>query len=189
MKKQAQPQKSAPPPEEAGQSAQQAESNLHLDNIAQAFAAGDYAKAVLRASEALNAEPDDPVLPFVYAQSLFANQQYSEAAGVLREALRKVDIEKNGVYYSAGFYPDQAVLTEQIKKLTEAVKADSYNADLQLLLGYQFLGVGRYDEVLKALQTAEPDYVNKEAAGILMQVLEKARPASPKEAPKTAPKY
>ncbi|MHC4501209.1 MAG: tetratricopeptide repeat protein, partial [Planctomycetota bacterium] len=122
-----------------------------------------------------NAEPDDPLLPFVYSQSLFADQRYSKAASVLREALRKVDIDEQGVFYSHGFYTDQAVLTEQIEKLSKAVETDYSNADLNLVLGYQLLGTGTYDRALRALRQAQRDYVNKEAATALIEVLEKAR--------------
>ena len=62
--------------------------------------------------------------------------------------------------------------------LSEAVRADSDNAGLQLVLGYQLLGVGKYDQALEALKVARKDYVNKEAAEVLMQVLEKARQQS-----------
>ncbi|MHC4060339.1 MAG: tetratricopeptide repeat protein, partial [Planctomycetota bacterium] len=147
----------------------------HLKDIADAFAAGRYAKAARLSREALNAEPDDPLLPFVYSQTLFAEQRYGKAAGVLREAVRKVDIDEQGVFYAHGFYADHTVLTEQIEKLSKAVEADYSNADLNLVLGYQLLGTGAYDRALQALRQAQRDYVNKEAATVLVEVLEKAR--------------
>ena len=157
--------------------------NRHLENVAEAFAAGDYAKAVLRASKAVDAEPDNAVLFFVYSQSLFAAAEYDEAASILREALRKVDVQEQGVFYSMGFYPDEDVLAEQIDRLGKAVEAEPYRANLQLLLGYELLGVGRYDEALEALQKAEQNYVNKEAAVLLIAVLEEARQLESREAP------
>lgn len=157
--------------------------NRHLENVAEAFAAGDYAKAVLRASKAVDAEPDNAVLFFVYSQSLFATAEYDEAASILREALSKVDVQEQGVFYSMGFYPDEDVLAEQIDRLGKAVEAEPYRANLQLLLGYELLGVGRYDEALEALQKAEQNYVNKEAAVLLIAVLEEARQLESREAP------
>ncbi|MBW8040799.1 MAG: hypothetical protein FVQ85_12455 [Planctomycetes bacterium] len=150
----------------------------YLQDIANAFSNQDYDGAVHKATEALSAEPQNMVLPFVYSQALFARQQYSKAAGVLRKVMAKVDVEQQGVFYSLGFYPDKTVLNRQIEILTEAVSADSDNASLQLVLGYQLLGVGKYDQALEALKVARKDYVNKEAAEVLMQVLEKARQQS-----------
>ncbi|MHC4665969.1 MAG: tetratricopeptide repeat protein [Planctomycetota bacterium] len=162
-------------PDQPGKSTEYVKVDQHLKDIAEAFAAGRYDKAAERSTKALNAEPDDPLLPFVYSQSLFADQRYSKAASVLREALRKVDIDEQGVFYSHGFYTDQAVLTEQIEKLSKAVETDYSNADLNLVLGYQLLGTGTYDRALRALRQAQRDYVNKEAATALIEVLEKAR--------------
>lgn len=155
--------------------------NRHLENVAEAFVAGDYAKAVLRASRAVDAEPDNAVLFFVYSQSLFATAEYDEAASILRKALRKVDVQEQGVFYSMGFYPDEDILAEQIDRLGKAVEAEPYRANLQLLLGYELLGVGRYDEALEALQKAEQNYVNKKAAALLIGVLEEARQAEGRE--------
>jgi tetratricopeptide (TPR) repeat protein len=111
---------------------------------------------------------------FVYSQALFADQRYTQAAGALREAVRKVDVEKQGLFYSHGFYSDKDVLTEQIEKLSKAVEDDHSSADLNLVLGYQLLGTGEYDRALQALRRAQRDYVNNEAATVLIGVLEKA---------------
>ncbi|MHC4735309.1 MAG: hypothetical protein ACYTDW_12755, partial [Planctomycetota bacterium] len=152
--------------------------NRYLQDIANAFSNEDYDGAVRKATEGLRAESQNLVLPFVYSQALFAVKQYSNAAGVLRKVLTKVDVEEQGVFYSLGFYRDKTVLNRQIEMLSEAVSADSDNAGLQLVLGYQLLGVGKYDQALEALKVARQDYVNKEAAEVLIQVLEKARQQS-----------
>jgi hypothetical protein len=154
------------------------EVNRHLDYIADVFAVGEYAKAVLRAKRAVKAEPDSAVLRFVYSQTLFADEEYKRAAVVLRQALEKTDLEKEGVFFAIGFYPDESVLTEQIDTLIDAAQAESSRADLQLLLGYQLLGLSRFDEALEAFQKAKQDYVNRRAAAILIGVLEKTRKAS-----------
>jgi hypothetical protein len=171
------------PAEQGEEAVEYVEADQYLQDIADAFATRDYDKAARRASEGLSAEPDNPVLPFVHSQALFAGGNYSEAARVLREALRNVDVQNQGVFYSFGFYPDESALSKQIDRLTEAVGAVPSRADLQLLLGYQLLGVGRYDDALKALRVAERNHVNKEAAGIMIDVLEKARAAGPAPTP------
>jgi thioredoxin-like negative regulator of GroEL len=152
--------------------------NRYLQDIANAFSNEDYDGAVRRATEGLRIEPKNVVLPFVYSQALFARKQYSNAAGVLRKVLMKVDVEQQGVFYSLGFYRDKTVLDRQIEMLSEAVRADSDNAGFQLVLGYQLLGVGKYDQALEALKVARKDYVNKEAAEVLMQILKKTRQQS-----------
>jgi hypothetical protein len=162
--------------DEAARAVEYVKASRYLENVARAFAQGDYAKAAEHAREALRSEPENAVLPFVYGQSLFANGQYRESADVLREALRMVHIiDEQGVYYSVGFYPSEDLLTEQIDKLSDAAQAEPDRADLQLVLGYQLLGIGSFDEALDALQKAEYDYVNGQAAKMLIEVLVKSR--------------
>ena len=164
-----------PQPEPPDEQSQRVQLDEQLQDIADAFADCNYTEAARRAGEALNADPDNQVLPFLYSQSLFADQEYGAAASVLRQALTHVDVEEDGVYYSTGFYPDRERLEQQIQDLIETAKAEPSNADLQLVLGYQLLGVGRFEGALEALQTAERDYVNRRAATVLIDVLEKGR--------------
>ncbi|MHC4156572.1 MAG: tetratricopeptide repeat protein, partial [Planctomycetota bacterium] len=161
------------PPEQTQDAAEYVQPDPLMKEIADAFAARDYEKAARQANQALTYKPENAVLPFVYSQALFAGGKYSQAADVLREAVRNLDAEKE-VLYPLGFYPDQDVLNDQIATLSDAAAAQPSNADLQLLLGYQLLGVARYNEALGALHKAKADYVNKEAAGILIEILEKA---------------
>ncbi|MHC4913419.1 MAG: hypothetical protein ACYTE5_10560, partial [Planctomycetota bacterium] len=147
--------------------------NTYLDSVAEAFAAGDYVEASSRAFDAVQNEPDDAVLPFIYTQSLFAHSRYTRAAAVLRKALSNIDPETQEIYYPLGLYPDENLLTEQIETLANAVQAEPDNADLQILLGYQLLGADRLDQAGEALREAQNDYVNRDAAWILMEVLEK----------------
>ncbi|MHC4501390.1 MAG: hypothetical protein ACYS21_20055, partial [Planctomycetota bacterium] len=95
------------------------------------------------------------------------------------EAVRNLDPENRQVFYPLGCYPDEDLLNNQIAALSEAAAAEPSNADLQLLLGYQLLGVASYDDALDALQKAQAHYVNKEAAAIMIDILEKARSAPP----------
>jgi tetratricopeptide (TPR) repeat protein len=115
------------------------------------------------------------ILPFAYAQALFAGEKYSQAAEVLRLALEKVTPEKEGVFYPRGLYPDEDILFEQIDRLAEKADLYSYDADLQFLLGYQLLGIGQVDEAVEPLQRASLDLKNSTAAAILLDLLEKIR--------------
>jgi predicted Zn-dependent protease len=161
--------------------------NTYLDSVTEAFAAGDYAEASSRAFDAIKAEPDVAVLPFVYTQSLFAHGRYTRAAAVLREALSNIDPDTREIYYPHGLYPDENLLSEQIETLTNVVKAEPENADLQLLLGYQLLGADRLDQAREALQEAQNDYVNRDAAATLIEVLEKTPAQDSEYAPVQEP--
>ena len=115
------------------------------------------------------------VLPFAYSQALFANEQYAEAAEVLRTALAKVSPEKEGVFYPRGLYSDDEILFEQIEHLKQKAESYSFDADLQLLFGYQLLGIGEVDKAVEPLQQAGLDLGNAEAATILLNLIEKIR--------------
>ena len=173
------PDKTSPPQTQTEDAAEYVGIDPRLEDIADAFAARDYENAARQANQALTDEPENAVLPFVYSQALFADGKYSQAADVLREAVRNLDAEKQELFYPLGFYPDEDVLKDQISNLSEAAAAQPSNADLKLLLGYQLLGVGRYDDALDALQKAQADYVNREAAAIMTDILERARSTSP----------
>ncbi len=157
------------------QNEEQAKLNYYLEDIAVAFEVRHYQRAVVLTADAVKAEPDNRILPFVYTQALFANYQYGKAADVLRKALLTIEPDKQQVFYIDGLYSDRDVLTEQIKKLTTATEKEPQNADLQLLLGYQLLGEGRFSQAQRALQNARKDYVNKDAAGMLEKLFEKTR--------------
>ena len=172
------PKQTEQPAEQGEEAVEYVEFDRHSEDVADAFAARDYDKAAQRAEQALTDEPDNAVLPFVYAQALFAGGKYSQSADVLREAMSNLDTDKQEVFYPLGFYRDQAVLNDQIAGLAKAAAAKPSDAELQLLLGYQLFGVARYDEALEALQKAQPNYVNKEAATVLIDLLEKARATS-----------
>jgi thioredoxin-like negative regulator of GroEL len=173
------PDKTASPQTQTEDAGEYVEADPRLEDIADAFAARDYENAARQANQALTDEPENAVLPFVYSQALFADGKYSQAADVLREAVRNLDAEKQELFYPLGFYPDEDILNDQITGLREAAAAQPSNADLQLLLGYQLLGVARYDDALDALHEAQADYVNKEAAAVMIEILERARSTSP----------
>jgi len=153
----------------------------YFEEAVKAFEADDYGTAVEKFAEAMELAPDDMVLPFAYSQALLANEQYSEAAEVLRTTLAKVSPEKEGVFYPRGLYADEDILFEQIDRLSEKAELYSFDADLQLLLGYQLLGIGEIDNAIEPLQQASQDLENAAAAGILLDLLEKIRTESEAE--------
>ncbi len=156
--------------------------DTYFEEAVKAFEEGDYNTAAEKFAEAMELAPEDMVLPFAYAQALFANGQYSEAADALRSALDNVSPETEGVFYPRGLYAEDEVLLHQIDLLTKAAEIYTSDADLQLLLGYQLLGIGEIDEALELLQQAGLDLKNKDSAEVLLNLLEKIKTEKPENA-------
>jgi tetratricopeptide (TPR) repeat protein len=149
--------------------------DVYFEEAVKVFETGNYAKAVEKFARAMELAPDDMILPFAYGQALLANEQYSQAAEVLRAALAKVRPEKEGVFYPRGLYPDEDTLLGHIDRLAEKAELFAFDADLQLLLGYQLLGIGEVDKAVEPLMHASKDLVNADAAAVLLELLEKIK--------------
>jgi tetratricopeptide (TPR) repeat protein len=156
----------------------------YFDQAVKAFDTGNYTTATQKFHEAMLASPEDIVLPFACVQALFAGGDYPKAAEALRNAMTRISPEKEGVFYPRGLYSDDSVLQDQIKQLEQAVQQNPLNADLKLLLGYQLLGVNRFDEAGSQLQHAILDENNRQAATALLIVMEKLEKADTSNAPK-----
>ncbi len=154
--------------------------DIYFEEAVKAFEVAQYNTAALKFYKAVELAPNDMILPFAYSQSLMASQQYSKAAEVLRGALAKVSPEKEGVFFPRGLYPNEQSLLKQIDILTERAAQFSFDADLQLLLGYQLLGIGQHDRAVEPLMQANRDLENAQAAGVLIELLEKIKKAQPK---------
>lgn len=137
------------------------------------FEAGNYGAAARQFEEAMRLSPGDVILPFAYAQALFADGKYTESAELLRKALSTASPEKEGVFYPRGLYANDDVLFAQIEKLVDKVDEFGYDADMQLLLGYHLLGVGETGEAREPLERASEDLRNTESARVLLKVLDK----------------
>ncbi len=153
--------------------APQTVADTRFDEGVKSFEAGDYAGAAAKFNEARTLSPDDMILPFAYSQALFANGQYAQAAEVLRQALKNVTPEQEGVFFPRGLYANDDVLYGQIDKLLDKADQTEDNSDLQLLLGYQLLGVGETGYAREQLEQARQDPKNAAAAGVLLNVVEK----------------
>jgi len=153
------------------------QADRYFEEGVKTFEAGNYADAAAWFRNAFELAPDDIVLPFAYIQALFADGQYQKTAEVLREAMSKVLSQEQGVFYPRGLYPDENVLKKQIEQLGKAVRLNPFDSDIQLLLGYQLLGIGRFDEAVEPLKNAQKDYKNTQAATRLLDLLEKLKKA------------
>jgi len=89
--------------------------------------------------------------------------------------MTKVSPEEEGIFYPRGLYKKDEVLFDQIDKLSDSAAFFSMDGDLQLLLGYQLIGVGRLDEAAETLRSALKDLDSISAASTLLEVLEKVR--------------
>ena len=161
--------------------------DAYFEEAVKGFEAGKYDLAVKKFARAMELAPNDMVLPFAYGQALMANRQYSQAAEVLRAALVKVSPEKEGVFYPRGLYPKEELLLAQIDDLGEKAEMFSSDADLQLLLGYQLLGIGQVDQAFGPLMFASKDLENADSAAALLRLLEKIK-TSNTEAEGAAPR-
>ena len=168
---------------ERQRAAEEAKVHEQLERIGEPFRAGNYPEALKRATDAVNADADNAILGFAYTQSLFANGNYDRSADALRHALENVDMKTQGVLFGADFYPDAEVFKVKIEQLTAAAVAEPDDNDLQLLLGYQLIAAKRYDVASEALEKTRRDYVNRHAAGLLVNVLDQLQ-RSEKEAGK-----
>jgi hypothetical protein len=150
--------------------------DILFDEAVKAFDAGNYEAAVDKFAEAKELAPDDKVLPFAYAQALLACERYAEAAEVLRGALAKVTPEEEGVFYPRGLYSEDDILFEQIDLLSKKAETFRFDANLQLLLGYQLLGIGEIDKAIEPLQRASQDLTNADSATTLLELAAKMKP-------------
>lgn len=137
------------------------------------FEAGDYGAAAVRFEEAMRLAPNDVILPYAYAQALFADGHHDKAADVLREALQKISPEQEGVFFPRGLYANDDVLFGQIEKLLDRIDRSAEDADLRLLLGYQLLGVGEIGHARDQLEQARQDPRNARLAGVLLTLAER----------------
>ena len=156
--------------------APETEADRLFDEAVKDFEKGNYEEATEKFAQATALAPDDIVLPFAYAQALFANEKYSKAAEILRTALEKLSPEEEGVFFPRGLYPDdEEILLDQIDKLSEKAALYSYDSDLQLLLGYQLLGIGELDAAAEPLHNANRKWLNRTSVEILLGLLEKIK--------------
>ncbi len=146
-----------------------------FEEAVKAFEIGDYEVAVENFAEAIELAPDDIVMPFAYVQALFAQEQYSKAAGALREALAELKSGEADVFFPRGLYSEDDTLFEQIEQLAGTAEVYSFDSDLQLLLGYQLFGIGEFEEAIEPLEQAGLEPYNAEAATILLELLEKVK--------------
>jgi tetratricopeptide (TPR) repeat protein len=146
-----------------------------FDEGVKSFEQGSYAESEEKFARAMALAPQDLILPFAYGQTLVAQGKYTQAAEILRLALQKSSPDKQGVYFPRGLYLDENTLMDQIDLLAKAAQNNPSDSDLQLLLGYQLLGIGETEKAIEPLNTAKEDSRNSAAAALLLDLAEKIR--------------
>jgi tetratricopeptide (TPR) repeat protein len=144
-----------------------------FDDGVKAFEQGDYGTAAKAFADAIALEPNDLILPFAYVQALFASEQYSRAAVILRSALERMPAEEQGLFFPRGLYSDDEVLFGQIGELQSKAETFTFDPDMSLLLGYQLIGVERNDEARQWLERSGQYEINEGSAVILLGLLDK----------------
>jgi len=156
--------------------------DTYFEEAVKLFEEGSYAAAAEKFARAMEIAPDDVILPFAYSQALFANEQYSEAATVLRTALAKISSDEQTAFYPRGLYSDDDTLFDHVDRLSEKADFYTFDADIQLLLGYHLLGIGELDAAVEPLLKAGEDLTNAQASKVLLKLLEKTKAESAAQA-------
>jgi tetratricopeptide (TPR) repeat protein len=153
--------------------------DTRFDEGVKSFEGGDYAAAAVKFDEAMRLAPKDMILPYAYAQALFADGDFDRATDVLRVALQEVSPDQEGVFFPRGLYANDDVLYGQIEKLLDRIDRSGADSDLRLLLGYQLLGVGETGHAREQLELAKQDPKNAESVGILLNLTQKLEEQAP----------
>lgn len=146
-----------------------------FDEGVKAFENGQYTEAEEKFAKAMALAPEDLILPFAYGQALLAQGKYTQAAEILRIAIEKSSPDKEGVYFPRGLYLDENTLMDQIDALAKQVENNPFDGDLQLLLGYHWLGIGETEKSLVPLNRAKEYPRNATAATMLLNLAEKIK--------------
>ncbi len=149
----------------------QSPADVHFEISVKAFEQGEYDLAQRHLEQAMAIDGADIILPFAYIQVLFAQGDYSQACDALRQTYTRKDWAHDGVYFPRGLYSDDEVLFKQIGELMDATESLPHNKDLQLLLGYQLLGVGELESAMDPLVEARQDLRNVATVDALLEVL------------------
>ncbi|MBW8017904.1 MAG: hypothetical protein FVQ82_17170 [Planctomycetes bacterium] len=149
--------------------------DVYFGNAVEAFGGGDYQSAIDAVNKAIVLAPEDEVLPFTLAQSLFADGRYTQAVVLLRKIFNKMPRNRETLYYPRGLYLEEKVLEKQILALSKKVENEPANTELNLLLAYHLLGTGELDKVAGPLYQATFDEENSVSVAIMEDLLEEAQ--------------
>jgi tetratricopeptide (TPR) repeat protein len=116
----------------------------------ESFKAGDYARALALADQALVQTPNDPILHEFRALALFALKRYTEAAGTAYAFLTAGP----GWNWATmvGLYPDAETYNNQLRELEAYVGQNPNAAAGRFLLAYHYMVQGHKDAAASEFQ-------------------------------------
>jgi tetratricopeptide (TPR) repeat protein len=129
-----------PPPEPAAVDTAQET----LAGARESFKAGDYARALALADQALAQTPNDPILHEFRALALFALKRYKEASATVYAVLTAGP----GWNWATmvGLYPDADTYIRQLRELEADLRQNPGSAYGRFLLAYHYMIQGHKDE-------------------------------------------
>ncbi len=142
-----------------------------------AFEEGKYAISANLFRQAMLLDREDIIMPFAYAQALFADREYLLAVLALRDALSRISPHENSIFYPRGLYKLDDDLFRQIDELMIATDKAPFDRNLKLLLGYHLLGVGETETAAAYLQEASRTPQNASGASVLLALVAQVREA------------
>jgi thioredoxin-like negative regulator of GroEL len=116
----------------------------YYDDAVKAFQQGDYRSALQLAKNSATTAPDPAMYHALVIQSLFALKDYDAATAQIR------DVAESGVWISwqtlSHYYNDHVKpYTDQMEALAALVDEQPMDAGARLLLGYQYMIMGKSD--------------------------------------------
>lgn len=155
----------------------QGPADLRFSEAVIAFEDGNYVIAANLFRQAMMLDSEDIIMPFAYAQALFADKEYLLSVLALREALSRINPNESTIFYPRGLYKQEDDLFRQIDELMIACDKMPYDRNLKLLLGYHLLGVGETESAAAYLEEASRTPQNAEGASVLLALIAQVREA------------
>ena len=157
----------SPPPEETVVS----QSMTTFDSAREAFKAGDYARALDLADQALKTTPNDAALHEFRALCLFALKRYDEAAAVLYAVL---SVGPGWDWTTLiGLYGDPESYTKQLRALESDCSEHPQSASPRFVLAYHYLTAGHADAAVRQLKIVTSLQPKDQLAAQLVQQIQK----------------
>jgi hypothetical protein len=101
---------------------------------------------------------------------------------VLSGAIARIRPIEEGIFYPRGLYADENVLFAQVEALRATAAMNPTDMNLQLLLGYHYLGLDELDNAEGPLVKATANAGSSPAAQSLLQLLDTLKAARQREA-------
>jgi tetratricopeptide (TPR) repeat protein len=171
----------AAPTQPAAAPAPSDETMKSFDAAREAFASGDYNKALDLANQALKAMPNDAAVHEFRALVLFAQQKYRDAAAVDYAVLSAGP----GWDWTtlSGLYSDTSEYEKQLRALEEYSGSNPKSADAHFLLAYHYMTAGHADAAAEQLKLVKQLMPNDKLAGDLLKIVSPQDAEQPKPAP------